>query len=373
MNGRASLSVAMSNFNHGRFLPQALESVLSQSVRPLEVIIVDDASIDNSVEIIRQFAARDPIIRLIRNERNVGPIENSNMLIGRARGDYVIGVACDDVLLPGMFEKSLDVLTQHPEAGVSSTLTAVINEEGEYQGIAHTPVVSWSPCFFPPDEVLRSLLRHGSWFMGNTVVYRRAALVKAGAFVVELGPFCDGFITVVLALRHGACFLPEPLAAWRRMRGTYAGRTGADIHAMLAIKDEAKRLMATTYRDLFPAAYVDDWERMWLFSSGSNYARSWLETQMAALSSLMAARAAADSIFLAATRLELLAVYALVKAYLFIRFRRRHLWRELRRKGSHLIDPRLVRLAKATRRDVERLMRAARDPRSAFAQGLVVT
>jgi len=102
-------------------------------------------------------------------------------------------------------------------------------------------------------------------------------------------------------------------------------------------------------------------------------ARSWLETQRAALSSLMASRTVADSIFLAATRLQLLALYALVKAYLYIQFRRRHLWWELRRKGSHLIDPRLVRLARATRRDVERFMRAARHPRSPFAQGLTVT
>lgn len=102
-------------------------------------------------------------------------------------------------------------------------------------------------------------------------------------------------------------------------------------------------------------------------------ARSWLETQIAALSSPMVSRKVADSVILAATRLQLLAVYALVKAYLFIRFRRRHLWRELRRKGSHLIDPRLVRLARATRRDVERFMRTDRHARSPFAQGLTIT
>ncbi len=65
-------------YNHARYLPQVLESVLTQSVRPLEVLVLDDASTDDSVQVIQQYAARDPLVRLVRNERNLGVVATLN-------------------------------------------------------------------------------------------------------------------------------------------------------------------------------------------------------------------------------------------------------------------------------------------------------
>ena len=64
-----TLSVLVNNYNYARFIGEALEAILNQSYRPSEVIVVDDASIDNSVEIIHQFVKRDPIVHLVKNEK----------------------------------------------------------------------------------------------------------------------------------------------------------------------------------------------------------------------------------------------------------------------------------------------------------------
>src|ERR1044071_8971404 len=98
------LSVLMPNFNHGRFLPEALDAILGQSYQPFEVIVIDDASTDNSVEILERFAARHSCIRLVRNEQNMGVMHNVNHLLNLASGDYLLFAAADDVILPGFFE-----------------------------------------------------------------------------------------------------------------------------------------------------------------------------------------------------------------------------------------------------------------------------
>lgn len=68
----ARLSVVVPNYNHAQYLPEALNAILNQSCRPMEVIVIDDCSTDNSVEVIEAFIRMDPIIRLYRNERNRG-------------------------------------------------------------------------------------------------------------------------------------------------------------------------------------------------------------------------------------------------------------------------------------------------------------
>lgn len=81
MPDRPTLCVLMPNYNHARFLPESLEAILAQSYPPLEVIVLDDASTDNSVEVIESFLRRDPRVRLVRNERNVGVERSVNRLV----------------------------------------------------------------------------------------------------------------------------------------------------------------------------------------------------------------------------------------------------------------------------------------------------
>jgi len=81
-----TLSVIIPNYNHGKYLPACLNAILRQSVTPLEVIILDDCSTDNSVEVVERFAAEDPIFRLIRNPKNLGVMPNVNKGVDLARG-----------------------------------------------------------------------------------------------------------------------------------------------------------------------------------------------------------------------------------------------------------------------------------------------
>src|SRR4051812_21669960 len=120
MMSRSSLSVVMPNYNHSHYIGEALEAILGQTFRPMEVIVVDDASTDNSVEVIEQFVRRDSAVRLLRNEQNSGPVPTVNLGLKQASGDYVYTMAADDKILPTFFEKSMNLLAQYPQAGLCS-------------------------------------------------------------------------------------------------------------------------------------------------------------------------------------------------------------------------------------------------------------
>ncbi len=94
------VSVICLCYNHERFLAEALDSVLAQTYLNVEIIILDDASTDNSVNIILAYCARFPHLQFIRNTENAGNCTTFNKALSQATGEYIIDFATDDVLLP---------------------------------------------------------------------------------------------------------------------------------------------------------------------------------------------------------------------------------------------------------------------------------
>lgn len=260
-----TLSVVFPNYNHARFLPVQLNSMLSQSFRPKEIIIIDDASTDNSVEIIEGFARKEPCIRLIRNGRNMGTEYNINRLMEMASGEYIYLSAADDKVLPGFFEKSMTLLAQYPQAGLCSTVGCLIDENGRDRGIRAIPVVTRKSSFLSPEQIKRKLCKYGRWISTPTMIARRDALMQEGGQLLQLGSFADTFLALVVALRHGACFIPEPLTCWRQLATGHSSSSGSDWKGLFSIGTHAVALMRSTYQDLFPIDYIDTFERHWKY------------------------------------------------------------------------------------------------------------
>ncbi len=205
------LSVIIPNYNHAQYLPQCLEAMLAQSIQPQEILVIDDASTDNSVEVIEDYAARHPRVRLVRNERNQGVLPNINRGLNAATADYVYFAAADDFILPGFFEKSLRLLAEHPQAGLSCTISEWREPStglNPHIGVA----MGEHPCLLTPTDLVK-LERSGRLHIAsNSVIYRRTALFNIGGFRPELKWHTDWFALHTLAFRHGVCFVPELLA-----------------------------------------------------------------------------------------------------------------------------------------------------------------
>lgn len=87
-------------YNHETFVSDSLNSVLNQNYTPIEIIIVDDCSTDNSVSVITEFVLKYPQIIFIKNIQNLGITKSFNKVLKIAKGDYIIDFAADDILLP---------------------------------------------------------------------------------------------------------------------------------------------------------------------------------------------------------------------------------------------------------------------------------
>ena len=112
------VSVVIPVFNKAPYLEACLDSVFAQSFQEFEVIAVDDASTDDSLAILRSCA--DPRLRIMRNERNMGPGAAAQRAMDAAAGEYIMRVDADDIMYPDRFAVQVDVLDKNAEVGATS-------------------------------------------------------------------------------------------------------------------------------------------------------------------------------------------------------------------------------------------------------------
>jgi glycosyltransferase involved in cell wall biosynthesis len=115
------ISVIIPVFNAAPFLNESIESILNQTFSDFELIILNDKSTDESLEIIKKFQSKDNRIIIIDKEQNVGPANLRNEGINAARGKFIALMDADDIAIPTRFEKQITVLKNNPEIGVCGT------------------------------------------------------------------------------------------------------------------------------------------------------------------------------------------------------------------------------------------------------------
>src|SRR5437867_1657558 len=164
-----SLSVVVANYNHGHYLGDCLTAILRQSHPPNEILVMDDGSTDRSRSIIEKFAREYPVIRTHFNEHNLGVIPTINRGIQLVSGDYICFAAADDRILPGLFEKSMAILTKYPEAAFSCTI-------GDWYESAtgwHWQVgvgMRESPCYLSPGHLVELERRNRLFIATHTAI-----------------------------------------------------------------------------------------------------------------------------------------------------------------------------------------------------------
>ena len=107
------VSVLMSVYKGAKYLREAIDSILNQTFKNFEFLIIDDGSTDNSADIIRSYT--DPRIRLIQNEENIGLSRSLNKGLKLAKGQYIARMDADDISLPNRLERQTKFLQSHPE------------------------------------------------------------------------------------------------------------------------------------------------------------------------------------------------------------------------------------------------------------------
>ncbi len=214
------ISAIIPNFNHSKFLPRSVGSFLDQPLLPAEIIVVDDASTDNSLEVLNALAAQHPIVRVLRNERNMGVNASMNRAMEQARGDYVLFTAADDEIRPGVFQHATRMFQAYPQAGLCSGICewrCTRTGQSWYNG-GRMPKQA---CYLTPSEMV-ALSKQGRLAINNqNTVYKKSALMEAGGWIPELHWFSDWFADCAVGFRYGMCHVPEVLSNFYLHPGSY--------------------------------------------------------------------------------------------------------------------------------------------------------
>lgn len=133
------VSVILPIYNCDKYVKHTIASLLSQDYKNWELLVVDDASTDNSLAEVQRFAAEDERIKVFHQPQNVGVSECRNFALTKATGRYVAFIDADDLWSKQKLSKQIIFMRKH-HAGLSHTAVSFINERGELLPRGHTPV-----------------------------------------------------------------------------------------------------------------------------------------------------------------------------------------------------------------------------------------
>ena len=196
----------MSVYNGERFLRTALDSILGQTFRDWELIVVDDASTDSTPDILAGY--RDPRIHVLRNEKNCKQAVSSNRGIAAATGRYIARLDADDVSLPDRLTEQVAYLEKHPEVTLVASAAYFIDEAGSRIGLQPGAL---SDCELKFTFASRNPVIH------STVVISAEAAKRLNGY--DEDPrywFTEDYEFLSRLASYGkACVLPEPLVEYR--------------------------------------------------------------------------------------------------------------------------------------------------------------
>lgn len=174
VNPLPKISIVIVTYNRADLLPKATASVLAQSFRDFELLIIDDGSIDGTEAYARGLAARDERVKYFKNELNLGISKSRNRGVALARGEYIAMLDSDDYWIDtDKLKIQAAYLGAHPEIGLIGTGIRCEDEQG---------AVLKEDIFMADDEKIRGCMLWKNQIAQSSVLFRKSAFVKAGGY-----------------------------------------------------------------------------------------------------------------------------------------------------------------------------------------------
>jgi glycosyltransferase involved in cell wall biosynthesis len=201
------VSVVTVTFNRQDFIREAIESVLAQSFTNWELIIVDDASTDNTKSVVDEYIAKDSRIRYFKNEKNLGIAKTRNKGLELARGEYIAPLDSDDVWLDkNKLQKQVEFLDINQDYALLGG------------GIMHIDAKSKNikKVLYPVyDSTIRNIILQFNPFPQSSLLYRKKVALECGGYS-ENYKICDDYdLWLKMGLKHKFTNIPQVLAGYR--------------------------------------------------------------------------------------------------------------------------------------------------------------
>jgi glycosyltransferase involved in cell wall biosynthesis len=222
------LSIIIPCYNYAHYLEAAVDSVLQQDYPHYELLLIDDGSSDHSWEIMQNYGARFPQIRIFRNPKNLGIFKSNQRGWSEARGTYLHFFSADDLYQPTCLSKAISLFERNPQLGLVCTDLCYMNEEAHATTIKKLLPNASEPQIFNPKEMISLFQRTDFWIPGLTCIIKNEILKRHGHLDPLLENISDWYCFHKIALFEGVGYIPETLIAMRLHDQTYTSRVKRD-------------------------------------------------------------------------------------------------------------------------------------------------
>lgn len=214
------VSVLTSCYNAAEFLPEAIESILKQTFKDFEFILIDDGSTDNTLDIISGYAAKDDRIVIIK-KKNTGLADSLNIGIWKARGELIARMDADDISLPDRLEKQVAYFQKHRDVILLGSGCNEIDKEGRVVKQHHYPIGHRS--------LIRCFERDGSPFPHSSVIYKTEVVKRINGYRNRLNGAEDLDLWMRLSSLGKISCLNVPLVKLRKHEASITARSEKSI------------------------------------------------------------------------------------------------------------------------------------------------
>ena len=216
----AGIDIAVPCYQYGRFLRDCVTSVLAQGIENVRILIIDNASTDNSVEVAQQLAAEDCRVAFVARRRNLGPHASFNEGIEWASSKYFMILCADDLLAPGCLARAVSVLERHLEVGFAYGRAASVRPGDPIPALHYgTPEMQWR--ILPGAELLEQFCRTGvCHIQGSSTMLVRTSVQKIAGHHRPSLEHSDDFEMWMRLARLGPVAKTEGQMAFLRMHGS---------------------------------------------------------------------------------------------------------------------------------------------------------
>lgn len=242
------VSVLMPSFNYARYLPLAIESVLSQTHSDLELIITDDYSTDSSRGIVEQWKKLDDRIVPIFHEVNRGLAGARNSGLAVSSGEFVAMCDADDIWLPDKLKTQLECFERKPDVGLVHSDSLIMDGDGNLTGERFSQLMHKKGQITSGN--LFEELCERNFLCVPTVILRREALERAGGFDERLRSLEDWVCWMKVSTTYPLYYVDDPLVQYR----IHPANLSSNVKGMTNNRVKALRLLLDELSDIPPRA-----------------------------------------------------------------------------------------------------------------------
>lgn len=216
------ISIVITSYNYEKYLKDTINSVLSQTYTDWEMIVIDDASSDSSVEIIKKYQKEDSRIKLIENETNLGLKKSLEKGVKAASGEWIVFLESDDAITADYLEKKVAIIKQYPNIGLIFNDVELIGDkericevEKKFKQTALSLKSKTYPC-----NLFKDLMYFNKVLTFSVILINKEKLCEC-SFDTPTDKLLDWWILLHFARENEFYYIPEKLTIWRIHRDSY--------------------------------------------------------------------------------------------------------------------------------------------------------